>query len=213
MTSADIPWLAQAEQIGGTTRAIISALGGAAFNPANPNELFATAGTGVWTMTQVPTSGATSSTAVTWTDHSVGIENLCRPGNRRAPRRQSGSRLLGSAFLHDHQSQRLSLDLWPCQPDNIVAGFSARLRLVKPKFSRRPRRLVGHWRQSGYSTNGGQTWTKFPTAYSRGWLVVHRWNDRRQHDAKLHLGSGGRHTSLIIRSTEARPGTRSRFPA
>src|SRR3984885_5342893 len=124
VTSADIPWLAAANKaLAGN---VYMTVGGAAFNPANPSQMVISAGTGVWTTTQVPTSGATSSTPVTWTDQSVGIENLVA-----------------------------NEIIVPPGGDPVLASWS-------PIF------LVGiaDWwgtEESGYSTNGGQTWTKFPT--------------------------------------------------
>src|ERR1700733_12152310 len=124
VTSADIPWLAAANKASAGN--VYMTVGGAAFNPANPSQMVISAGTGVWTTTQVPTSGATSSTPVTWTDQSVGIENLVAneiivpPGGDPVLASWDRSFLVGIA------------DWWGTE-------------------------------ESGYSTNGGQTWTKFPT--------------------------------------------------
>ena len=54
VTSADIPWLAAANTE--SNGAVYMSVGGAAFNPANPSQMVISAGTGVWTTTQVPTT-------------------------------------------------------------------------------------------------------------------------------------------------------------
>src|SRR5439155_20853252 len=45
------------------------------FNPLNPNQLIASAGTGVWTATN-PSSSYSPTSSVTWSDQSLGIEQL-----------------------------------------------------------------------------------------------------------------------------------------
>src|ERR1700729_633122 len=161
VTSADIPWLADAQQVEGGATNFLS-LGGATFNPTNPSQMILTGGTGVWTTTQVPTSGATSSTPVTWTDQSVGIENLVANEIIVPP---GGDPVLASwdrPFFKITNPNSYPMTYGPVASDNIVAGWSLDYASSSPSF------LVGiaDWwgtEESGYSTNGGQTWTKFPT--------------------------------------------------
>ena len=76
----------------------------------------------------------------------------------------------------------------PVDQDNIVAGWSVDYASSNPSF------IVGiaDWwgtEESGYSTNGGQTWTKFANRDPRRPARRHRRHDRRQHAAKHHLGA------------------------
>src|ERR1700727_1024102 len=160
VTSADIPWLAAANKASAGN--VYMTVGGAAFNPANPSQMVISAGTGVWTTTQVPTSGATSSTPVTWTDQSVGIENLVANEIIVPP---GGDPVLASwdrPFFKIANPNSYPTTYGPVASDNIVAGWSVDYASSSPSF------LVGiaDWwgtEEAGYSTNGGQTWTKFPT--------------------------------------------------
>ena len=68
VAAADIPW----EQAANAYMDI----GNVTFNPTVPNELIASGGTGVWQLTNLPTSGYNWDTPITWNDMSVGIENL-----------------------------------------------------------------------------------------------------------------------------------------
>jgi hypothetical protein len=159
VTSADIPWLAQAQKLGGGN---YLSLGGATFNPANPSQMILTGGTGVWTTTQVPTSGAAQNTTVTWTDQTAGIENLMAAEIIVPP---GGDPVLASydrPFFTITNPNAYPSTYGPVDADTITAGFSVDYASSNPSF------LVGlaDWygvEASGYSTNGGQTWTKFPT--------------------------------------------------
>ena len=44
-----------------------------------------------------------------------------------------------------------------------LEGWAARLCLIGSELYRRDCRLVWQFEESGYSTNGGQTWTAFPS--------------------------------------------------
>ncbi len=211
VTSADIPWLADAQQAEGGGATNFLSLGGATFNPTNPNQMILTGGTGVWTTTQVPTSGATSSTPVTWTDQSVGIENLVANEIIVPP---GGDPVLASwdrPFFKITNPNSYPTTYGPVASDNIVAGWSVDYASSSPSF------LVGiaDWwgtEESGYSTNGGQTWTKFPTeipgagsSFMGGTIAAST--------PKTSSGRPRADRSLITRSTGVRPGPRSRFPA
>jgi hypothetical protein len=71
VSSTDIPWLTAANEASSGNYLDI---GGVAFNPLVPNQLIASAGTGVWNL-NVPTS-FTGATPLTYEDQSVGIEQL-----------------------------------------------------------------------------------------------------------------------------------------
>ena len=145
---------------------------------------------------QVPTSGATEYTPVTWTDQSVGIENLVANEIIVPP---GGDPVLASwdrPFFYITNPNAYPSTYGPVNSDNIVAGWSVDYASSNPSF------LVGlaDWwgtEESGYSTNGGQTWTQFCDRYPWRGLVVHGRNDRRQHAAKHHLGAGGRQPALL----------------
>ena len=71
VSSTDIPWLTAANEASSGNYLDI---GGVAFNPLVPNQLIASAGTGVWNLS-VPTS-FTGATSLTYNDQSAGIEQL-----------------------------------------------------------------------------------------------------------------------------------------
>ena len=143
---------------------------------------------------------------------SVGIENLVANEIIVPP---GGNPILASwdrPFFEITNPNAYPSTYGPVNSDNIVAGWSVDYASSNPSF------IVGlaDWwgtEESGYSTNGGQTWTKFATDDPWRRLLVHGRNDRRQHAAEHHLGAGGQASSPITRSTAARPGARSRFPA
>ena len=160
VTSPQIPWLNTAEQIANGAGNYIS-VGGATFNPANPSQMIVTGGTGVWTTTQVPTSGATWSTPVTWTSQTAGIENLVAVGIIVPP---GGDPILASydrAFFEITNPNAYPSTYGPVDSDTLMAGWSVDYASSTPSF------IVGlaEWGtdESGYSTNGGQTWTQFAT--------------------------------------------------
>ena len=161
VTSADIPWLADANTATQGAGNVFMSVGGATFNPANPSQMILTGGTGVWTTTQVPTSGANSSTPVTWTDQTAGIEDLVADGIIVPP---GGDPILASydrAFFEITNPNAYPSTYGPIDSDTLIAGFSVDYASSDPSF------IVGlaEWTSdhSGYSTNGGQTWTQFPT--------------------------------------------------
>jgi hypothetical protein len=159
LTSADIPWLAAGNQSAGGGEYLT--IGSVAFNPTTPNELIASAGTGVWDV-NVPSSGMTASSNLVWSDMSVGIENLVANEVLVAP---GGDPVLASwdrPFFYISNLNAYPSTYGPVNSANIVAGWSVDYASSTPSF------LVGiaDWwgtEESGYSTNGGQTWTEFPT--------------------------------------------------
>ena len=126
-----------------------------------------TGGTGVWVTTQAPTSGATQNTPVTWTDQTAGIENLVADEIIVPP---GGNPVLASydrGFFDISNPNAYPSTYGPVDWDTLAAGFSVDYASSDPSF------IVGiaEWwgnEESGYSTNGGQTWTKFPTEIPGG---------------------------------------------
>ena len=162
--STDIPW-EQAANIspGGTTNGTYMDVGGLAFNPLVANQIIVSGGTGVWNAS-VPTSGVSNgySTWETFNDQSVGIENLVANEIIVPP---GGNPVLASwdrPFFDISNPNAYPSTYGPVNSDNIVAGWSVDYASSNPSF------LVGlaDWwgtEESGYSTNGGQTWKNFPT--------------------------------------------------
>jgi 20S proteasome alpha/beta subunit len=154
--STDIPWLAYAN--GGTWMTI----GGTAFDPST-GQLVTTSGTGVWTAT-VPAAG-TSPTNIVYNDQSAGIDQLVA-NDIIVP--TSGHPVLanwdfGFFYVTDPNSYPTSHG----PTTDFAAGWSLDYASSNPSF------VVGisDWggtETSGYSTDGGQTWTRFasvaPTA-------------------------------------------------
>src|SRR5262249_39892266 len=152
LSSTDIPWLA-------STGPYMS-LGGAVFDPLVPNKLWVSDGVGVWNTTNLPTSNFQWNTPVTWHDQSVGIEQLVA---NQIVVPTGGHPVLASwdrpfVYINDLNSYPSSYS--PVMGNTIVAGWSIDYASSNPNF------LVGiaDWwgvEESGYSTNGGQTWTSF----------------------------------------------------
>ena len=138
-------------------------VGGMVFNPLVPNELWFPTASAFGPRRICRRRTLQSNTPVIWNDQSVGIEQLVANEIIVPP---GGDPVLASwdrAILLHKQSQRLSLDLWPSRrADEHRCRLVCRLCLVEPELSGRDCRLVGH-EESGYSTNGGQTWTPFPS--------------------------------------------------
>jgi hypothetical protein len=158
VSSTDISWLARGNtETGGI---VYLSVGGLAFNPLVPNELVASAGTGVWT-SNLPTD-LVGGTPVIWNDQSAGIEQLVANEIIVPP---GGDPVLASwdrPFFYISNANAYPSTYGPVASANIVAGWSVDYASSNPSF------LVGlaDWfgsEESGFSTNGGQTWTAFPT--------------------------------------------------
>ena len=109
-----------------------------------------TDGTGVWTTTQVPTSGATWSTPVTWTDQTVGIENLVANEIIAPP---GGNPILASwdrPFFEITDPNTYPLTYGPINSDTITAGWSVDYASSSPSF------LVGLADWWGVETTAGK---------------------------------------------------------
>jgi hypothetical protein len=159
VSSSDIAWLA-----GANTEAagsVFMDIGGLAFDPLVPNELVATGGTGVWITSNLPTIQG-QGTPVIWDDQSVGIEQLVANEIIVPP---GGDPVLASwdrPFFYISDANAYPSTYGPVETSSVVAGWSIDYASTDPSF------LVGiaDWfgtEESGYSTDGGQTWTAFPT--------------------------------------------------
>jgi hypothetical protein len=158
VSTPDIPWLAQANTLPGG--AVYMSLGGTAFNPLVANELITSAGTGVWN-TILPL-GLTSTTHVTWNDQSVGIEELVANEVIVPP---GGNPVVASwdrPFFYITNPNSYPLTYGPANNDTIVAGWSLDYASSNPSFLVGLADAYGH-EESGYSTNGGQSWSLFPS--------------------------------------------------
>ena len=152
----DTPWLS-------VTAPYLSA-SALAFNPLEPNELLATGQNDFWTTT-VPQT-ITSTTPIVWTSQGVGIEQLVANEIIVPP---GGDPVVASwdrGFFYISNAQDVASTFGPVDSSAISAGWSINYASSDPSF------LVeisdGSYvdsttELSGYSTNGGQTWTPFPT--------------------------------------------------
>ena len=164
LVSTDIPWLLNANQ---SNQSIFLDSGGLAFSPVTNGQLILSAGTGVWKMS-VPSSGATPTTPLTWTDMSVGIENLVAnailvpPVTPSVPVLASWDR----PFFQITNPNAYPSTYGSVNSSAIQMGWSLDYASSDPSF------IVGlsDWNseQTGYSTNGGATWTYFASAPASG---------------------------------------------
>jgi hypothetical protein len=166
LSTNDIPWLLQANSFQGNPSPYFYLdAGGLQFSPTTNGLLYLSGGTGMWRM-NVPASGATSSTALTWTDFSVGIENLVAntilvpPVTGSVPILASWDR----PFFKITNPTAYPSTYGPVNSDTIQMGWSL------DYASSSPGTVVGlsNWNgsQSGTSTDGGTTWTHFSSVPS-----------------------------------------------
>ena len=153
LSSTDIPWL------GGTSKYMT--IGGTVFDQQVQNKLWASDGVGVWNTTNLPTQNFMHGTPVIWNDQSIGIEQLVANEILVPP---GGHPVLASwdrPFFYVSNPDAYPSTYGPVN-GKFAAGWSLDYASSKPSF------VVGiaDWpgtEQSGYSTDGGQTWTVFPT--------------------------------------------------
>jgi Bacterial Ig domain/Purple acid Phosphatase, N-terminal domain len=154
LVANDIPWLAT---LGGSYPV------GLYFDQVVPDKLHANSEIGVWSTT-LSGSIATSSPA-TWTDQSVGIEQVV-PNEIIVPPVASSTPILAS---WDHAVFTSNLTSYPSivgpiAGGNVVAGWSIDYASSNPNFIAvlADGTYAGGPQGSAYSTNDGQTWTLFP---------------------------------------------------
>jgi hypothetical protein len=155
LVSTDIPWLAETGYM---------SIGGLEFDPNVPGKLWTSGGVGVWYATSLPAinpgNGAWTAASV-WYDQSVGIEQLVANAILVAP---GGDPIVASwdrGFFTIDNANAYPSTYGPVN-GSFVAGWSLDYASSNPSF------IVGiaDWggtEESGYSTNGGQTWTPFAT--------------------------------------------------
>ena len=162
----DIPWLLKANSFAGNPSPYFYlSAGGLQFSPVTNGLLYQSAGTGMWSM-NVPASDSTSSTGLNWTDFSVGIENLVAnailvpPVTGSVPILASWDR----PFFKITNLNAYPSTYGPVNSDTIQMGWSL------DYASSSPGTVMGlsNWNgsQSGFSTDGGTTWTDFPSVPS-----------------------------------------------
>ncbi len=157
LNSTDVPWLAGAD---GTGSVKFMSIAATEFDQLVPNKLWSTDGVGVWNTT-LPTSNFQWDTVVTWNDQSAGIEQLVANEVIVPP---GGDPVVASwdrAFF-----ELTNLNAYPSTYGPVNGAFAAGWSL--DYASSNPSFIVGlaDWwgtEETGYSTNGGQTWTPFPT--------------------------------------------------
>jgi hypothetical protein len=162
LVSTDIPWLVTANGTSGA--GVFTDLLGLAFSATTNGQLIMAAGTGTWT-TNIPASGFTLNTPLTYTDFSVGIEQLVALQILVPP-------VTGSSPI---------LCSWD-RPFFKISNLSSYPSTYGPVNSTTPIKCgtidyassnpsfvvgiadVGNSEESGYSTDGGATWTNFASA-------------------------------------------------
>ena len=157
LVSTDIPWLADASTNSGQGQWL--SIGGTVFDQLVPNELWISDGTGVWNTTNLPTQNFANATVV-WNDQSIGIEQLVANEIIVPP---GGNPVLASwdrPFFYIDNADVYPSTYGPIESGTMVEGWSIDYASSDPSF------LVGladNWgvEESGYSTDGGQTWTPF----------------------------------------------------
>ena len=159
-SSSDIPWLANAYTYPQYNNFVDLYLSGTVFDQLIPNKLWTADGIGVVNAT-IPAQGFTENTLVNWNDQSLGIEELDANEIIVPP---GGNPVLASwdrPFFYISDANAYPSTYGPVDNANIVAGWSIDYASSNPDF------IVGladNWgiEESGYSANGGQTWTAFP---------------------------------------------------
>ena len=155
VNSTDIPWLKAANE---ASSGNFLDIGGVVFNPLVPNQIIASAGTGVWNAS-VP-QGLTGYTPITWNDQSIGIEQLVANEIIVPP---GGNPVVASwdrPFFYISNLNAYPSTYGPVNSVNINAGWSVDYASSNPSF------IAGliDYGAAVYSTNGGQTWTSFASS-------------------------------------------------
>jgi hypothetical protein len=162
LVSTDIPWLTQANGKSGPS--IFIDLLGMAFSPITNGQLILAAGTGTWS-TNIPASGFTVNTPLTYTDFSVGIEQLVAlqilvpPVTGSSPILCSWDR----PFFKISNLSTYPSTYGPVNSTTPIKCGSIDYASSNPGFVVGIAD-VGNSEESGYSTDGGATWTNFASA-------------------------------------------------
>ncbi len=147
-TASDIPWLAW-------TNESYMSNGDMRFDPTVPDQLWFAQGIGVWTASVSP-----GASAVTWSSRSAGIEQLVANAIAAPP---GGKPVVASwdrPLFYSANPDAFPAQHGPNNTHSIVMGFQVDYAAGSPSFLA----AVADWwgaEESGYSTDGGQTWTRF----------------------------------------------------
>lgn len=148
--ATDIPWLAW-------TNENYMSNGDIRFDPTTPNTLWFAEGIGVWT-----TTVSTSLTSITWSSQSVGIEQLVANAIAAPPGGQPVVASWDRPLFYSANPDVFPAQHGPNNANSIVMGWQVDYASTNPSFLA----AVADWwgvELSGYSADGGQTWTRFPT--------------------------------------------------
>jgi len=160
LASPDIPWIS-AGNFNPSGGFYYLDAGGLAFSPVTNGLLVFSAGTGVWTQT-LPSSGFTTNTPYVWTDMSVGIEQmvaiqvLVPPVSGASPILCSWDR----PFFKITNLSTYPSTYGPVISSSPIKGGTLDYASSSPSFVVGIAD-VGNSEQTGYSTDGGATWTYF----------------------------------------------------
>jgi hypothetical protein len=167
LSTTDIPWLLDANSFNGIPGPYFYLdSGGLAFSPVTNGLLYLSGGTGMWKM-NLP-AGANASTALTWTDFSVGIEQIVANEICISPASGSVPALAGwdRPFFFINSLSSYPSTYLPVNSDTISYGWAIDYASSNPSY-------VFGWstggsggNQSGYTTNNGATWNYFPSNWS-----------------------------------------------
>jgi hypothetical protein len=147
----DIPWLAW-------TNERYMSNGAMRFDPVTPGRLWFAEGIGVWRTT----ISGTRQTATTWVSQSIGIEQLVANTITAPP---GGRPVLASwdrPLFYSADPDAFPATHGPNNAKAIVMGWAVDHASTDATFLSA---IVDWWgvEESGYSTDGGQTWSTFPT--------------------------------------------------
>ena len=155
-SATDIPWLANASGIGSTFMAVSNV----AFDPSVSGKLWASAGAAVWNTT-LP-GGFTSSSPITWNSQSLGIEQLVANEIISPPSGHALAISWDRPVFYINSPDIFPSSWGPNEQHAVIGGWSADYASKNPSF------IAGIFNSQGteelaYSSDGGQTWTPFPT--------------------------------------------------
>lgn len=160
LSTPDIPWLLDANSFGGTPSPFFFLdTGNVQFSPITNGLFFLSGGTGMWQM-NLP-AGSGTATALTWTDFSVGIENMIA-NHILVPPVVGSVPILASwdrPFFKITNIGTYPSTYGPVNSDTIEMGWSLDYATSNPSFVVSVSEYSQE--QSGYSTDGGATWTFF----------------------------------------------------
>jgi Big-like domain-containing protein/putative peptidoglycan binding protein len=158
LAATDIPWLANSLGVGGN---FLAGSGGVEFDPTVQNKLWDSVGFG---MVNATLSGTiTSSTAFTWSSQSTGIEDLDTNDVLSPP----GGSPVGIAWdrptFYIASPDTYATSWGPNENNAVIRGASGDYASNDPSYVVVLADNAGGPEESSYSTNGGQTWTNFPS--------------------------------------------------